>query len=487
MKCEKKMTFQECELAILRHAVDKIEVKSGRKMIKNPEVQEIIHIVETFLRLKKRVCYGGTAINNILPDSDQFYYKEIELPDYDFFSPDPMNDALFLADMYHKEGFDEVEAKSGAHAGTFKVFVNFMPVADITFCVPELYKRVTKDAIVINGISYSPPNYLRMLMYLELSRPQGDASRWEKVLKRLTLLNKNYPLNAKNCKVDEIQRMFESDSRENYDGGKVNKPTPETMFEVVRQTAIRQGCVFFGAYANRLYLKKTKSFSKQQIKKIPDFDILSDRPEEVAGIIKSRLKNAGIKQSKIKKKAGVGEIIAPHYEIIVDKDTVVFVYEPLACHSYNVVHYKGQKIRIATLDTMLSFYLAFYFVNRPYYDPQRILCMCDYLYKVQEKNRLQQNGLLRRFSLDCYGEEKHTKEKSRAHKAEMFKKLKNKRGSDEWNWYFLRYVPGEDEKSKGKKKSHKNHNKRHNKTRKRKNRKGKRKTKQRGLLSRILL
>ena len=126
MKCDKKMTFQECELTILRQAVDKIEKKTGRKMIKNPQIQEIIHIVETFLKLKKRVCYGGTAINNILPESDQFYDKNIELPDYDFFSPDPLNDAIYLADMYHKEGFEEVEAKSGAHAGTFKVFVNYI-------------------------------------------------------------------------------------------------------------------------------------------------------------------------------------------------------------------------------------------------------------------------------------------------------------------------------------------------------------------------
>ena len=85
MKCDKKMTFQECELTILRQAVDKIEKKTGRKMIKNPQIQEIIHIVETFLKLKNRVCYGGTAINNILPESDQFYDKNIELPDYDFF------------------------------------------------------------------------------------------------------------------------------------------------------------------------------------------------------------------------------------------------------------------------------------------------------------------------------------------------------------------------------------------------------------------
>ena len=30
-----------------------------------------------------------------------------------------------------------------------------------------------------------------MAMYVELSRPMGDVSRWEKILKRIILLNKN--------------------------------------------------------------------------------------------------------------------------------------------------------------------------------------------------------------------------------------------------------------------------------------------------------
>ncbi len=48
---------------------------------------------------------------------------------------------------------------------------------------------------MVNGIRYAPPNFLRMNMYLELSRPAGDVSRWEKVFKRrvtteyLTLTN----------------------------------------------------------------------------------------------------------------------------------------------------------------------------------------------------------------------------------------------------------------------------------------------------------
>ena len=45
-------------------------------------------------------------------------------------------------------------------------------------------------------------------------------------------------------------------------------------------------------------------------------------------------------------------------------------------------------LRIATIDTMLSFYLAFIYVDRPYYDKNRILCMCELLFDMQQKNRL---------------------------------------------------------------------------------------------------
>ena len=58
-----------------------------KEKIDNPEVDDIIGIVEDFIRKKKRICYGGTAINNILPDTEKFYDKDVELPDYDFFFP----------------------------------------------------------------------------------------------------------------------------------------------------------------------------------------------------------------------------------------------------------------------------------------------------------------------------------------------------------------------------------------------------------------
>ena len=471
MNC-KKMTFEECELAILRQAIDKAKTEVGKSLILNPAIKEIIEIVETFLRSKKRICYGGTAINNILPFEYQFYDKSVELPDYDFFSPEPLKDAKNLADIYYKKGFTEVEAKAGVHAGTFKVFVNFIPVADITFLTPELYKRLSKETIVVSGILYTPPNYLRMLMYLELSRPQGDISRWEKVLKRLTLLNKNYPLRGKDCNFIEVQRIIDPHS-------KLSKSMQQKIYNITKESFISQGVVFFGAMANRLYLRYLRQFKYKKIPQVPDFDVLSEDPEQSATILKESLQAQGMKKVSVLKKKGIGEIIAPHYEVRVHNETIAFVYKPLACHSYNIIKINRKNIRIATIDTMLSFYLAFLYVKRPYYDPNRIICMAEFLFKVQQQNRLKQKGLLKRFSINCYGKQL-TIEKMREEKAEKYKELKNKRGTKEWDWYFLRYTPGNERDKNGKKQTNKRKtNKRKTnkrKTNKRKTNKRKRKT-----------
>ena len=186
--CNENMTFQECELAILRSAVDESDELRGRKVSNNEDVQRMLKIVEEFIIDKKLMLYGGTAINNILPKYAQFYNRDIEVPDYDFYSPDALTHAKELADIFYKEGYIEVEAKAGIHMGTFKVFVNFIPIADITQMHEQLYKALIKESIIISQVHYTPPNYLRMSMYLELSRPNGDVSRWEKIFKRQDLL-----------------------------------------------------------------------------------------------------------------------------------------------------------------------------------------------------------------------------------------------------------------------------------------------------------
>ena len=439
--CKEKLTLEEKEIDILRSAIDVAERKKGMNVINNPDVQKIISILEDFLKMKKLICYGGTAINNILPLEDQFYDKDIEIPDYDFYSPNPLDDAKELADIYYKAGFQEVEAKSGVHYGTYKVFVNFIPVADITLLEKHLFKRIQKDAIRVYGILYCPPNFLRMNMYLELSRPAGDISRWEKVLKRLILLNKNFPLKGKHCDPKEFQREFEIE----------NSKQEDKLYYTIRDSFIDQGLIFFGGYASFLYSAYMSNKQRKLFQKTPDFDVLSEEPEKAATMLKERLEDFNYKGVQIIKRSAVGEMIAPHYEIKVKIDkideTVAFIYKPLACHSYNIIKKGNKSIRVATIDTMLSFYFAFYYSDRDYYDENRILCMAQYLFDVQQKNRLEQKGVLKRFSINCYGNQA-TLESIRSLKSEKHKELKNKRNTREYEAWFLRHVPFELEKIK---------------------------------------
>jgi hypothetical protein len=635
---DKSQTYEEKELEILRQAVDVVENRKGVEVMRDPEVKKIISIVEKFIADKKLVCYGGTAINNILPEDAQFYNKDIELPDYDFYSDNALDHAKELADIYYKAGYEDVEAKSGVHHGTYKVFVNFTGIADITQMDPDLFKAISKDAIIKSEIRYAPPDFLRMAMYLELSRPDGDVSRWEKVQKRLTLLNTHYPLKGYQCDKIEYQRGFEGATDENTgeisasrtrsrsqsrsqsrshvksksasksrtqsvkkggsifksktsvkrnaisqikrkhhtlaaymqylfntvskheetigdytysieedkvthrynlnvkyerllqddefviysmsardirrrkdDGGddedsesdsESDKDEDEDdsedsasksasrsksrsqsqsqsrsdahysvstsnvsystnrekllqqtdIYNIVRDVFIKNKAVFFGGYANILYSRYMPKHQRRIVNKIPDFDILSEDPralcEEVVRELTSH-KYPGVKYTKHK---GVGEVISEHYDIRVGEEVVAFLYKPLACHSYNTIRIDGESqktggntIRIATIDTMLSFYLAFIYADRVYYDINRILCMSQFLFDVQQHNRLKQTGLLRRFSINCYGKQP-TLESMRFEKTKKYEELKGKRDTREYEEWFLRYIPLENSK-----------------------------------------
>ena len=279
-------------------------------------------------------------------------------------------------------------------------------------------------------------------MFLELSRPNGDVSRWEKILKRLTVLNQYYPLKAKDCHKVDFQRDLDSANNS------------EKLHYIVRDAFIEQQVVFFGGYATSLYSRYMKFHEKRAVSSIPDFDVLHEDPEKCANYVQEKLKEQGFVKSKIVLHHEVGEVVPLHYEIRVGEDTLGFIYKPIACHNYNEIHLEGKAIRVATIDTMLSFYLAFLYTDHNYFSQykERLLCMAQYLFDVEQKNRLSQMGLLKRFSMTCYGTQP-TLESMRAEKAEMFAKLRYNRNDPLYEAWFLKYNPGEKGAKKKKEKT----------------------------------
>jgi hypothetical protein len=410
-----KATFEEIELTMLRSIVEKSEQIQGEKIMNSPETKKMINLVEEFISKHKCIVYGGTAINNILPKEDQFYDYNYELPDYDFFSPNAFKLAKTLANLYVKHGFKDVEAKSGIHKGTYKVFVNFIGIADITYIQQDIYETLKKSAILKHSILYAPVNFLRQSMFLEMSSPMGDVSRWEKIFARLKLLNKHYPLKATSCETQDTP------------------PRDPKVFQLTKQTFMKEGVVFIGGYANSKYLSIV---NKTNIKNVPDFDVLSTNPQATVKNLIEVLSKAGY-HPKMKEYKPIDDMILKHYSVSIDDSPIAFVYEPIACHSYHVIKEGNHELKIGTIYTLLCYYLAFMYANRYYFDENRLLCLSSVLFSAHHKNRLSK-GILKSFVLDCYGNQKTLmdimKEKSR-----IFAKLSH--NSTEYKERFFRYVP----------------------------------------------
>jgi len=425
-KNEEKLIKKEQDQ--LRRVIKLGEKRIAKRFLEVEDNKNIINIVEEFLKKGNFICYGGIAINNILPENYQFYDLNIEFPDYDFFSPDALNECIKLADKYFKKGFTEVYATSGVHKGTYKLFVNFIPVADITQLDRRLFNNLKKNAIIINKITYCPPDYLRMLLYVELSRPRGDIKRWEKLVKRLNLLNKFYPIPKNNCKKLNIFRNFE------------DKKLSKTIFEVLLNTFQINKVLFFGSFALNFYIKLMPNYFKKDKNFTPDFEIIAEEPNLIINLLKEEFKNLSIGNLKVKEYEGIGEIIPKHYELIFKNETIAFIYKSESCYNYNNIRFMDKLYKIATIETILSFYLSFLYSNNKYYNRERIMCIASYLFILRNKNRFTKFGLVKKYSLNCYGYQIPIEE-IRANKTKKYKELKNKKNTKEYKELFLKYIP----------------------------------------------
>jgi hypothetical protein len=340
-----KLTFTECETAILRMQVKAAQTKIAKRELASEKMQNIIKIAEDFIKNNDVICYGGTAINNILPKDAQFYDRTVDMADYDFFTTDGLKCAKDLADIFLKNGYTDIEAKSAQHKETYKVFVNFISVADISTLPKGIYDSLKKNAIVIDNIYYVPPNFLRMAIYVELSRPAGYTDRWEKLVPRLQLLNEHYPIEANNCHLNNINKLLN---------------TNEDINDVIYNTLVDENVVFFGGVAISQYLsskkgnklnkedknldkkdknldkkdknldKKDKNLNKGNKKldkgnnynaNVTDVYVLARNPLKTANAVVTALKNININAEKIYQDA-IGDIIPERYDIKIKKVVV---------------------------------------------------------------------------------------------------------------------------------------------------------------------
>jgi hypothetical protein len=363
----------------------------------NPEIQYAIDIVGAFLRKKGRVCYGGTAINAILPKNLRFYDPQKDLPDYDFFTPNPEQDIKDIVKDLQEAGFSDVVERVGIHDGTHKILVNFMPIADISTLEPELYRVLYKRSIEKEGIHYSDPDFLRMMMYLELSRPRGQVERWGKVFERLTLLNAAFPPKVCRTKTEDLVGHI---------------TIPLTIRKTLLDYVIENKRVLMGAEVISMYdwlLSKTRKLHPTIhwfLKKNGMIVFVSPEAERDA----KRLKEI-FSSDKITKTVheGKGELVPQRIVLSYDKMPFVEILQETACHSFTSLSLPGgKKLLVASLETMITFYYALMMFT----EDEKILqfymsCLCQKLVEMSiVLHRKGGVGPIPSFSIECTGYQK---------------------------------------------------------------------------------
>jgi hypothetical protein len=383
------------QMELLKQVINQAEKRVNFAVANDENVIKAIACVERFLRKKKRVCYGGQAINSLLPKARRFYDLKYTVPDYDFFSPSMEADVEELIKDLEAAGFDDISKKLSVHEGTTKIYVNFVPVADISDMSAEMFAIIQKRAKAVDGILYCDPDFLRMMMYLELSRPRGEVDRWTKVFERLTLLNHEYPVEG--CDEDIVVKPMDVEDR-------------RRMLEFcVKVKNVMVGPEFI----ELLEKNKGRTHIDTLAKRGGPIIALSAKPKAEAEDLRYILENGSGRKGKAA--IQIEEFISPsdhifNYVTLKRKGQLVaMLFQEDSCHSYTILTVDaGAEMRVATPDLFLHLYytLMIFGKKEKSYFQTSLDCLIRKLYTIAERARSNPTKFVPAFGLRCSGHQR---------------------------------------------------------------------------------
>lgn len=163
------------------------------------EVEKSLDIVQSFIKERDLIIYGGMAIDYALKKlNNPGIYSEGNIPDYDVLSPNYNEDARDLAIILKEKGITGISDINASHFSTRRVRVQYEPVADISYMPKNIYDKI--PTLVYNGLRFVHPHYQMIDMHKELAVPFENPPREvvlhrsAKTIKRFKMLVEMYPI-----------------------------------------------------------------------------------------------------------------------------------------------------------------------------------------------------------------------------------------------------------------------------------------------------
>lgn len=373
----------------LKDIVDEEEVRETQKKI--DKFEKLFDIMKTFFKKRKIILYGGTAMNMHLPKEHKIYTDD-DFPDFDCFSMNPKKDSEDLANLFAKNNYKYIEIKYAMHDGTYKIYVDFEPICDITKISKKNHTILFKQASLIDGYYVTSIRHLKSASYLELAIPKSSLFRWQKVVQRIKLLESEFKNNKSSFSMKTIQFISFNDKVNEC----VNKMT---------SYAIENNLVLGGNHAIDYYIKESLETNLNTFMLTNSsgvFQCLSDNMKNTVEKLKSIIEKMNFKNIQVKEEHH--DFITPYTKIYVTYFDDNYTFERIKlnlCTVYSASEHCYSYIKQSDKRIVSIFFLLHIMYHSLYVKEEDI----DRLNIKNIINTLIKKINIEHFKTECYGSE----------------------------------------------------------------------------------
>ena len=261
--------YSNSDMVLIEEKIDDIIDNARREELKRlePSLEEynnVMSIILSFIKDNKRIIYGGWGWNKLITfknNEDRIYSEDkIELPDVEFYSPEPAQDLVKICDILYKKNFNSVRGEEAQHHETYKLFVNYLPYVDISYMPKLIFHRM--PIIKMDGLLISHPKFILIDILRMYNDPITSYWRVKKNLIRANKLLKHYPL----------------DTKGNLTKIEISSGTQNVLDYVRKEIINGSELLVFGYYGFQYYMYKANDSKKEELY-VPYYDVISTNLE----------------------------------------------------------------------------------------------------------------------------------------------------------------------------------------------------------------
>ena len=412
--------YSNKDIQLLEDNIENIISGARRNQLKKiePTLEEynnVMKIIKNFIIEKKRIIYGGYAYNEVIikkNPSDRIYSKDmIELPDIEFYSPQPVHDLVELSNIINDKGYKDVNGRSAQHHETYSLFVNHLGYVDISYMPKILYNQL--DFLEIDNVRYTHPKFMIIDIMRQYNDPMNSYWRLSKTFKRANILFKHYPIKA-------IGKLIKHDISDKL----------KLCLDYVRKNVIAgSNLLVFGYYGYEYYIHK--AYNKNDDIYVPYYDVISTNIDNDVQLIYNKLKEFD-ETIVYEEYHPFFQFLDSHITFKFEGKVVLNVYgsNGMCIPYWNV---KAKNINIVTYPYMIMTFLMLYYYYKvvkrkddsitSHYLLEKLIHARNYYLKNNNKTILDETPF-QEFRLNCMGE---TIPQDRQYRLKISESFKNKK------------------------------------------------------------